>query len=172
MNLQSDDFALFGLAQRFALDRTTLDARWKDLQRQAHPDKFVSEGAAAQRLAMQWSVRINEAYQRLKDPLKRAAYLCELNATPVNAENNTAMPTAFLMQQMQWRDDLDEAHTADELERLHADVQRASKDVFTQLEHALDVAQAYAAAVGHVRTLMFIQRFETDVENRLDQIGI
>ena len=60
---------------------------------------------------MQWSVRINEAYQRLKDPLKRAAYLCELNAAPVNAENNTAMPTEFLMQQMDWREALDEAHT-------------------------------------------------------------
>jgi len=171
VNLQSDDYELFELAPRFALDSLVLDARWKDLQRQAHPDKFVSEGAAVQRLAMQWSVRINEAYQRLKDPLKRAAYLCERHAMPVNAENNTAMPTDFLMQQMQWRDDLDEARTVHELERIHADVHLASKAVFEQLEHALDVEQAYAKAVGHVRTLMFIQRFAQDVENRLDQIG-
>jgi molecular chaperone HscB len=46
---------------------------------------------------MQWSVRINEAYQRLKDPLRRAAYLCELRGAPINAENNTAMPRTFLM---------------------------------------------------------------------------
>ena len=59
-----------------------LDARWKELQREAHPDRFAAHGAAAQRLAMQWSVRINEAYQRLKDPLKRAAYLCELQRRP------------------------------------------------------------------------------------------
>jgi len=90
MNLQSGDFELFGLAPQFAQDRAAIDARWKDLQREAHPDKFAAQGAAAQRLAMQWSVRINEAYQRLKDPLKRAAYLCELNGAPVNAENNTA----------------------------------------------------------------------------------
>lgn len=68
MNLQSNDFELFGLEQRFAQDRLQLDARWKDLQREAHPDKFVAQGAAAQRIAMQWSVRINEAYQRLKNP--------------------------------------------------------------------------------------------------------
>ena len=78
MNLNATDFELFGIAPQFAQDRAALDARWKDLQRQVHPDKFASQGAAAQRVAMQWSVRINEAYQRLKDPLKRAAYLLSL----------------------------------------------------------------------------------------------
>jgi DnaJ-class molecular chaperone len=78
MNLQSDDFELFQLRRQFAQDASVLDARWKDLQREAHPDRFAAQGAAAQRVAMQWSVRINEAYQRLRDPLKRAAYLCEL----------------------------------------------------------------------------------------------
>jgi molecular chaperone HscB len=92
VNLQSNDFELFGVPRRFAQDRAALDARWKDLQREAHPDKFAAQGAAAQRVAMQWSVRINEAYQRLKDPLKRAAYLCELDGAPINAHSNTAMP--------------------------------------------------------------------------------
>lgn len=79
MNLQSDDFALFGVPQRFAQERSALDARWKELQREVHPDRFAAQGAAAQRVAMQWSVRINEAYQRLKNPLARASYLCELH---------------------------------------------------------------------------------------------
>jgi len=122
MNLQSSDFELFGLVPQFAQDRATIDTRWKDLQREAHPDKFAAQGASAQRVAMQWSVRINEAYQRLKDPLKRAAYLCELHAAPVNAENNTAMPTAFLMQQMEWREALDEARSAADLDDLGAQV--------------------------------------------------
>ena len=58
---------------------------------------------------MQWAVRVNEAYQRLKDPLKRAAYLCERRGAPIDAESNTAMPRDFLMQQMAWREALDEA---------------------------------------------------------------
>mgnify|MGYP000850413078 FL=1 len=73
MNLQSNDFELFDVSVRFGQDRVVLDTRWKALQREAHPDKFAAQGAAAQRVAMQWSVRINEAYQRLKDPIKRAA---------------------------------------------------------------------------------------------------
>ena len=100
-----------------------LDARWKDLQREAHPDRFAAQGPAAQRVAMQWSVRINEAYQRLKDPLKRAAYLCELHGAPIRAEDNTAMPAAFLMQQMQWREALDEGTGAAELGALEDETQ-------------------------------------------------
>ena len=111
MNLQSNDFELFGLTQQFAQERSALDARWKTLQAQAHPDKFAAQGAAAQRLAMQWSVRINEAYQRLKNPLQRAAYLCELQGAPIQAHSNTAMAPAFLMQQIEWREALDEARS-------------------------------------------------------------
>ena len=109
MNLQSNDFELFGVPERFAQDRAALDARWKELQKEAHPDKFAAQGVAAQRVAMQWSVRINEAYQRLKDPLRRAAYLCELHGAPIQAHDNTAMPPAFLMQQMEWREALEDA---------------------------------------------------------------
>jgi molecular chaperone HscB len=170
VNLQSDDFELFGLEQRFAQDRGELDARWKDLQRQAHPDKFTAQGAAAQRVAMQWSVRINEAYQRLKDPLKRAAYLCELHGAPVNAENNTAMPASFLMQQMQWREELDEAQGAEDLAQLSQQCRRAEREVLLKIEQLLDQSHDYAAAVAQVRALMFIERFASDVNDRLDQI--
>ena len=168
MNLQSSDFELFGLAPQFAQDRAAIDARWKDLQREAHPDKFAAQGAAAQRLAMQWSVRINEAYQRLKDPLKRAAYLCELNAAPVNAENNTAMPTEFLMQQMAWREALDEASNVAELDELGAQVVAARQIALQKCGQLLDQQQDFKQAVQQVRALMFIERFASDVEARLD----
>ncbi len=168
--MQSDDFELFGLAQRFEQDRAELDARWKDLQRQAHPDKFADQGAAAQRIAMQWSVRINEAYQRLKDPLKRAAYLCELHGAPVNAENNPAMPPAFLMQQMEWCEELDEAQSAEDLQKISQQVQQARRSMLQNIERLIDTQQAFAEAVAQVRALMFVERFEEDVNTRLDQI--
>ena len=100
MKLDSDDFELFGVPRRFEQDAAALDVRWRTLLAEAHPDRFVSDGAQAQRLAMQWSVRINEAHRRLKNPLARAAYLCELHGVPIHAEDNTAMPGSFLMQQM------------------------------------------------------------------------
>ena len=170
MNLQSTDFELFGLETRFAQDRSAVDARWKDLQREAHPDKFAAQGAAAQRVAMQWSVRINEAYKRLKDPLKRAAYLCELNASPVNAENNTAMPASFLMQQMEWREALDDAVSVDELIQLGHEVKAAKQAMLLNCERFLDEQGDYARAVQEVRALMFVERFAADLDARLDQM--
>ena len=171
VNLQDDDFELFGLTRRFAQDRAEVDARWKDLQRQAHPDKFAAQGGAAQRIAMQWSVRINEAYQRLKDPLKRAAYLCELAGCAVNAHSNTALPAAFLMQQMEWREALDDAHSADAMEALSEQVQSSRKLVLQQCASMLDERHDYAGAVGLVRALMFIEKFMQDLSQRLDQLA-
>ena len=169
--LQSTDFELFGVPAQFAQDRAALDARWKDLQREAHPDKFAAQGAAAQRVAMQWSVRINEAYQRLKDPLKRASYLCEMNGAPINAETNTAMPTDFLMQQMEWREELDEAGTQDELETLLAQVNEHEREQLLKIGQSIDGAKDFNVAAQQVRSLMFMQRFASEVDARIDQLG-
>ena len=170
ISLASSDFVLFDVLPKFAQDRAALDARWKDLQREAHPDKFAAQGATAQRLAMQWSVRINEAYQRLKDPLKRAAYLCELGGAPVDAENNTAMPTQFLMQQMEWRESLDAAGSLAAVEALQAEVTASKRDLLQKLEQLLDRQHDPAQAVGQVRALMFIERFCADMDLRLERL--
>ena len=168
MKLQDDDFSLFGLPARFALERSELDGRWKQLQREAHPDRFAAQGSAAQRVAMQWSVRINEAYQRLRDPLRRAAYLCELRGQAEQAERNTAMPPAFLMQQMQWREALEEATDAATIQALHDEVRAAHAQGLHACARLLDDQDDAASAAGQVRALMFIERFLREIEDRLD----
>jgi molecular chaperone HscB len=175
ISLQASDFELFGLPVAFALDRSQLDLQWKSLQREAHPDRFASEGAAAQRIAMQWSVRINEAYNRLKDPLKRAAYLCELNGAAVNAENNTSMPPAFLIQQMEWREALDDCKALKDsdtkikaLEKLLEEVDASQAQVLAKTATLMDTDHNFAAAVGQVRALMFIEKFAHEVQHGLD----
>ena len=182
MTFDDDDFTLFGVPARQRQDRAALDVCWRALQAEVHPDRFVAEGAAAQRVAMQWSVRVNEAYQRLKDPLRRAAYLCELRGASIDAERNTAMPADFLMRQMHWREALDEAHGAADVQAL-GDALSAERDaLYATLERTLDgdgdgdggaggdVAAAAAAAL-QVRALMFIERLSSDIENRLETTG-
>ena len=170
MRITDDDFTLFALPQAFAVDRTALDTQWRRLQAEVHPDRFASEGASAQRLAMQWAVRVNEAYQRLKDPLRRAAYLCELRGAAVDAERNTAMPAAFLMQQMAWREALDDAGTLAEVQRIDGDVQAAQREMLGEVAHSLDVDSNAAVAAAQVRALMFVARFRQDIERRLDAL--
>jgi molecular chaperone HscB len=167
MRLDSDDFELFGLERRQAQSREAIDARWRALQAEVHPDRFVAQGAAAQRVAMQWAVRVNEAYRRLVDPLRRGAYLCELHGTPIDAEHNTAMPPGFLVQQLEWREALEDAADRPAVEALARDVAMHRDEMLAHLEQLIDRDADYAAAAGEVRALMFVERFAHDVESRL-----
>jgi molecular chaperone HscB len=171
MNLNATDFELFGLPQRQAQDRAEIDAHWRALQAEVHPDRFASEGASAQRIAMQWAVRVNEGYRRLKDPLQRAAYLCELHGAAVDAQSNTAMPADFLQQQMAWREALDDAGGAPAVQALAGEVAAQRKSLLAQLEFALDEQRDYAQGAELVRALMFVERFEHDVDRRLEALG-
>ena len=167
MHLAIDDFALFGLSRSFALDRADLDARRRALQAEVHPDRFAGADAAARRAAMQSAVRVNEAHARLADPLKRAAYLCELAGTPIRAEDNTAMPLDFLREQMAWRESLDDAGARAEVDAVAHDLANARRLAYERLASALDERRDFAAAAQEVRALMFIERFAADVDDRL-----
>lgn len=168
MQLTSDDFELFGVPKRFAQDIDALQQRWKTLQREVHPDRFASQGASAQRIAMQWSVRINEAWQRLRDPLKRAAYLCELHGAPVDAQGNTTMPPTFLLRQMEWHEQLDEARTPADVDTLARELAAEHALLLAQCAQLLDEAGDYASAAAQVRALMFVERLQASVDDKRD----
>ena len=169
-NLAANDFALFQLPQQYAINLLALEQSWKALQRHAHPDMHAQADASAQRLSMQWSVRINEAYQRLKNPIKRAAYLCELQGVPISAETNTAMPTDFLVQQITWREALDTAASPAEMDGLLIEVKEYRDSLLAECERFLDVVcDAHKAAMS-VRALMFVDRFIQAVLLQLDRL--
>lgn len=170
MSFDSDDFALFGLPRSFALDQADLASRRRTLQSEVHPDRFAAGGASAQRVAMQWAVRVNEAFDRLKNPLKRAAYLCELNGVAIGAEDNTAMPPEFLVQQMAWREALDDAATHAGVEAIAEDIEVQRRQAHEELARSLDQSADYARAAQQVRALMFIERFADDVRDRLESM--
>ena len=171
MNLASNDFEIFDLPARQALDVAALDARWRALLAEVHPDRHATAGAAGQRVAMQWAVRVNEAYRRLKDPVQRAGYLCELNGAPIEAERNTAMPPEFLMQQMEWRESLDEAADAAQVQALADEVDAHRRAALARLQATLDDRHDHATAAQQVRALMFSERFAQDIDQRLEALG-
>jgi molecular chaperone HscB len=170
MHLSDDDFSLLRLPRRQALARQELDERRRALQSQVHPDRFAAEGASAQRLATQWAVRVNEAYRRLSAPLSRAAYLCELAGEPVRENSNTAMPTEFLMRQMQWREVLEDTENPAALAALRAEVEAELREGERTLEHLIDHQADFPAACQLVREMMFVERFAAAVDDRLEAL--
>ena len=109
-----DYFTLFGLPQTAAQNGEMLRQKYEKLQAAAHPDRHAAAGEAQKRAAMQMSARINDGYQTLQNPLLRAAYILSLRGVAAFAEDNTAMPPEFLMQQIEWREQLE---TADNVAR-------------------------------------------------------
>jgi len=167
MRLDSDDFELFGLPRRYAVDPHVLDERRRALQAEVHPDRHASGDAAARRVSMQWAVRVNEAHSRLKDPLRRATYLCELFGNSVRPEDNTAMPAEFLVKQMAWREALDEAPDREAVELLRRKLTVEREDAYLRLAQAIDEAHDYTGAAAQTRALMFTERLAADVDDRL-----
>ena len=165
-------FDLFNLPPTFAMDGGALDAAYRDVQGQVHPDRFVNATDAEKRVAMQWATRANEAYQTLKNPQKRAQYLCELHGVDLKTESNTAMPMAFLMQQMEWREALGDARAAKDLaalEALDAQVGNDRKARLAEVGRQLD-ADDYEQAAQGVRALMFLEKFGQELHYALDAI--
>ena len=171
-------YELLGLPQQFALDGGTLAQHWRDLQSQVHPDNFANASEADKRLAMQVATRVNEAYQTLKQPLKRAQYLCEQHGVALGLENNTAMPPAFLMQQMAWRESLSALAAADSASQeaalfaLQDDVDQHWHAQLAILASQLDTEKNYAAAAQTIRQLLFVEKFAHDVATALEKIAV
>ena len=170
MDLRADHFALFGLNRGFRLDLSDLDSRYRDIQAQVHPDRFVHAGEAERRLSMQWATHANEAYQTLKKPLERARYLLHLAGHDIEAESNTAMPADFLMEQMEWREAVMEARSGrdhHELEHLHNRLRNDIAGRYGELGDLLDDSADYAGATDRVRRLMFLEKLLHEIDDAL-----
>jgi len=168
VNLADNDFALFQLPLQFSLDQSSLERARHALQLRCHPDRFVGQGEAAQRLAMQWSVRINEAYARLRSPLSRAVYLCQLAGDDPQQTGSAALPHELLMQHMQWREQLDEAQgQAGALQTLHNEVQTDQQRRWHEVAEALDSQPPQAQrAAEQVRALMFVEKLMAEISQQ------
>ncbi|WP_395839050.1 co-chaperone HscB [Edwardsiella tarda] len=162
-----DYFTLFGLPTRYEVDGNLLAARFQELQRQFHPDRFATAPERERLLAIQQAATINDGYQTLKHPLKRAEYLLSLHGFDINNEQQTMHDTAFLMEQMALREELEAlAQQADTEAALMNFAARIAKMVQTrsaQLVNDLD-RQAWSSAADSVRKLRFLDKLHQQVE--------
>lgn len=173
MNLDDDFFTLFGLPRHHQLDRSALDSRYRELSAVVHPDAHAHASDAERRLAMQWSTRLNEGHQTLRNPATRARYLLELDGVDVALERNTAMPPDFLIQQMEWREAIAEARAGDDvdaLEGLLARIRKTHQAILTEMAADLDERHDTAAAAGRLRMLKFMERLEEETGRAIEEL--
>ncbi len=168
----SDDyFHFFGFNQQFKIDLPALDQAYLAIQKEVHPDRHTRGSDAEQRLAMQMTTYANTAFQTLKNPVQRGLYLCQLHGVDAKLETNTAMPAAFLMKQMEWRENLDErAEDLGELEFLMAEVQTSKQETLTEIAQAIDGAKNYVRAAELLRGLLFIEKFAIELDDAIDAL--
>ncbi len=167
-NLSASDnyFQFFGLTPQFQVNLAELDQAYLAIQKEVHPDRHARGTDSEQRLAMQMATLANTAYQTLKNPIKRGLYLCELHGVDAQLETNTAMPAAFLLQQIAWREKLEE-HEDDlnALADLSAEVNLSYQVTITELIEAIDRAGNYNRAAELLRGLLFIDKFATELDD-------
>jgi molecular chaperone HscB len=169
IDLAQNHFELFGLHPAFDVPMDAVERSYREIQSHVHPDRFADATDAERRAAMQWATRVNEAYETLREPLKRARYLLALRGVDAEVETNTSMPPEFLMAQMEWREAVEEAKEAadvDGLDHLLVRLRRDMHDLYGRLGQALD-AGSDAEAAGTVRKLMFYEKIQDELGDAL-----
>src|SRR5512145_2110961 len=166
-------FDLFGLAPAYALESEALERSYREIQSRVHPDRFAHAGDAERRASLQWTTRVNEAYRTLKDPVQRGRHLLELHGVDLAFETNTQMPTEFLMQQLELREEL-EAAAADKdpsrLDGMRSRLRRQKKGLENEIAQAIDGRKDHAAAAELVRKLMFLDRLDAEIDVAYEEI--
>ena len=109
LDFSKNYFELFGLPVDYVVDADQLAVNYRELQRTVHPDRFANATEQERRLSMQGAVRINEAYESLKDPILRARYLLSLNGIDMDSQQETTRDMVFLMEQLELREELEAA---------------------------------------------------------------
>jgi len=173
IDFSQDYFALFGLPARFRFDPAQLDAAYRKLQTEVHPDRFASAGDDERRLALQSSSRVNEAYRALKSPVERANYLLLLRGIDALAETDTMLPPEFLEQQLECRESLADAvagRDVDGLVALQKSVEGEAADLERTLAEQLDLAATPPDARVNLRKLKFLSKVGADIAAAIAEI--
>jgi molecular chaperone HscB len=171
VNLSQNHFELFGLPVRFAVDAAELDRRYRELQREVHPDRFATAPDAERRVSMQLATRVNEAYQTLKSPLRRAVHILQMRGVDPEFETNTAMPAGFLIEQMDWRERIEAgAEKPESLLRLQSGLRDESGKIYETLHRQLDEHHDDQAASQTARMLMFYEKLDEEIDDKLAEL--
>ena len=166
----NDFFALFHLPQDYAIDLAALEQTYRVLAAQYHPDRAAALSAFHQKENMMMTARVNQAYGVLRDDIERGVHLLALHGIDANAHEHNIADPEFLMQQMAWREDLDNARTLDEVNKLNQQIQEVKCDIQQQLVAEFH-NQNYQNAVQTLQRLRFVYKLLTAIDEKREQMA-
>ena len=172
IDFSRNHFQLFGLPERFRFDSAALDRAYQALQSDVHPDRHATAGETEQRLALQASARVNEAYRALKDPVARAQYLLSLHGVDALDETDTRLPIDFLERQLERRETAAEAAEGGDvasLEQVLDEVRVEARSLEARVAALLD-DNAWDRARSPVRELRFLTKVVADIDAMLETV--
>ncbi len=101
-------FELFGLEAQYDIDLGILNDNYRNLQKEFHPDRFANSSDNERKKALLESSKLNDAFNILKDPVRRAEALIEiLSSQMVDKDRASNHDLDFLMKQMSYREQLE-----------------------------------------------------------------
>lgn len=169
-------FELFGLPVSFEIDIDELAVRYRELQRHVHPDKFANASDQDRRLSLQMTALINEGFHTLKDPVRRGRYLLSLRGIDLGDETDTTMDPAFLLEQMELREELEEVRQADnphkQLAELANRIEQRLQDTIGQFRCAFaeDSPDGTGKARNAVREMQFLEKMRREIDNLEEEL--
>ncbi|MFT6779103.1 MAG: molecular chaperone HscB [Paraglaciecola sp.] len=175
-------FELFNIPVSFDVDLSVLPQTYQQLQRLTHPDKFASASGQEKLVAIQKNAQVNDAYTVLRSPLSRAEYLLSLRGIDLQHEQQTIKDTTFLMQQMEWREELaeitEQADPLGALESLEYEINQRIKSDLIKLSHLLESERSLAeqslaekSAADMIRQLKFSYKMLSEIEIKEDVLS-
>jgi len=164
-------FTLLQLPETFIIDLKKLDQNYQSIQKEIHPDRFASLADEAKIVSIKKAAQVNDAYQTLKSPIRRAEYLLHLYDIDIHDEKYTAVAQDFLMLQMEWREEL-ETHKQNKeaLEKLANDIQKNKSEMLNQLPEYFESKNNLNSAIKVTRELNFIEKIEQHINDALIEI--
>ncbi|MCG9696385.1 co-chaperone HscB [Shewanella sp. Isolate11] len=169
-------FELFSLSPRYDIDTALLAERYRDLQRAVHPDKFANASEQDKRLAVQRTAQINDGYNTLKHPILRAEHMLSLKGIDLSHESTTVKDTQFLMQQMEWRESLEDLKHSDDpgelIDQLHDSFSEHQAEFTSQLSERVtsDELPVLQQAADLIRKMKFMAKLQDELARAEDAL--
>ena len=157
-------FEIFGLKPQFRIDKQKLDEKYFEIQKKVHPDRFASASDAEKRVAQQWATLINDAYQKLSDPIQCGKVLCALRGHPIDEDSSGSISEEFLFERREAIADAKGAGDTAELEVMKKAIEKEKNELLNEVADAFDVKSDVSLAAEDLKKVMFLNRQLLDFE--------